>query len=297
MALAEEHQCALDYAKTNDPLLAARLVMANMRLVISIARDLCRSPSDLSDLVQEGSHGLIRALGKYDPNRGVRLSNYAALWIRSYILRFTINNWRLVRVGTTQAQRDLFFNLRKERHKLERTGAVASTRQLASILQVKETEVVAMMERFAGNEASLDAPSHSASHDTRSVADLLSALSASRPDLQVADAEFIHVLRAKLKLFGDGLQGREAKLFSQRLVCEHPRTLSRLAVEFGVTRERARQVEHRLKLRLRSYLEEEMGDALDLGRTPKDIRAGYVVRLPRMLTPKTGGPRIGSHPQ
>src|SRR5579862_3015628 len=202
MSREEEHRCALEYVKTRDPVLAQRLVVANMRMVVAQAHHHCRVDDDLRDMVQEGNRGLLRALEKYDPTRGLKFCTYAVWWIRAYMLKFTLDNWRLVKVGTTQAQRKLFFSLRKERDRLERTGAVADTRALASRLRVKESEIVAMLERFAGGEMSLDAPSRPQDADAPTFSDVLSDASAPGPDRRVEDAEFSRVLHAKLELFG-----------------------------------------------------------------------------------------------
>ena len=118
----EEHELAAEFVKTQDPEIARRLVTANLRLVVKIAHEYRRAYRNLLDLVQEGNVGLMQAVKKYDPFRGVKLSSYAAWWIRAYILKFILNNWRLVKIGTTQAQRKLFFNLRKEKEKLEKLG-------------------------------------------------------------------------------------------------------------------------------------------------------------------------------
>lgn len=262
MSRADEHRCAVDYVKTKAPALAERLVVANMRLVVKLARQYCRVPGDMSDIVQEGNRGLLRAVEGFDPNRGIKFCTYAVWWIRAYMLKFTIDNWRLVKVGTTQVQRKLFFGLRKEQRRLEVTDGEATPQKLASRLRVKETEIVAMLARFTGSETSLDAPLRSKEPDAKTVGDLLSDLSSSQPDQRVEDAEFDQVLRAKLKIFGDSLRGRDVDIFCQRLLTEDPITLSQLATKFGVTRERTRQVELRLKARIRAYLEDEMGDGL-----------------------------------
>ncbi|HVZ85402.1 MAG TPA: sigma-70 family RNA polymerase sigma factor [Polyangia bacterium] len=264
MSRQEEHRCAIAYGKSKDPVLAERLVMANMRLVVTLAHQYCRVSGDLRDMVQEGNRGLIRAVRGYDPNRNIRFCTYAAWWIRAYMLQFTLNNWRLVKVGTTQVQRKLFFSLRKERRRLELTGAEATPRELALRLRVKESEVATMMERFASSEISLDAPIAPDGLGARTIGDTLSDPSASRPDRWSEDTEFADVLRSKLKIFGEGLQGREAEIFRGRLVSDEPLTLTQLAATFGVTRERTRQVEQRLKLRIRDYLADELGDELDL---------------------------------
>ena len=264
MSREEEHHCALEYVRTKDPALAERLVVANMRLVVSVARHLGRAASDLRDLVQEGNRGLLRAVRTYDPHRGMRFCTYAVWWIRAYMLTFTINNWRLIKVGTTQAQRKLFFGLRKERDRLEQEGSEATPRKLASRLRVKESEVVTMLERFAGGETSLDVPVRSQEWGTMAAGDLLADPSAQGPDQRVEEAEFSQVLRSKLESFGASLQGRDALIFRQRLLSDEPVTLAQLATQFGVTRERTRQLEHRLKKRIIVYLQEELGDAFEV---------------------------------
>jgi len=268
MSPAEEHCCAAEYVRTKAPALAARLVVANMRLVVLVARHHCRVSGDMSDLVQEGNRGLVEAVERYDPERGIRLGTYAVWWIRAYMLKFTIDNWRLVRTGTTEAQRKLFYGLRKTQRRLEVMGHEVDNQQLAVALHVKETDVASMLERFAGGESSLDAPlkSQGQGPDTRTIGESLSAAGDVRPDLRIEDAEFGHILRARLEVFGASLQGRDANIFQRRLLTDEPVTLGELAAEFGVTRERTRQVELQLKLKLRAYLQQELGDALESPR-------------------------------
>jgi RNA polymerase sigma-32 factor len=134
----EEHALAVRLVEHQDSAAARRLVEANLRLVVKIAYEYRRAHKNLLDLVQEGNIGLIQAVSKFDPYRGVKLSSYAAFWIRAYILKFILNNWRLVKIGTTQAQRKLFFNLRKEREKLEQLGFQPTTALLAEKLDVPE---------------------------------------------------------------------------------------------------------------------------------------------------------------
>ena len=160
MSREEEHRCALAYVKSRDPGLGERLVVANMRMVVALAHQFCRRDADLTDFVQEGNRGLVQALAKYDPTRGIRFCSYAVWWIRAYMLSFIMSNWRLVKVGTTQAQRKLFFSLGKERDRLQREGGEVNTRVLASRLQVQESDVVAMLERFASGEMSLETPAN-----------------------------------------------------------------------------------------------------------------------------------------
>jgi RNA polymerase sigma-32 factor len=268
MSREEEHRCAVAYVKTKDPALAERLVMANMRMVVALAHHYCRTDADLSDFVQEGNRGLLQALGKYDPTRGIKFCSYAVYWIRAYILQFTMSNWRLVKVGTTQAQRKLFFALGKERTRLEREGGEANAPALASRLRVKESDVVAMLERFAGAEMSLETPVKSLEADGKTIGDSLSDRSAPGPDRRVEDAQFSEVLHSKLETFGAALRGREAQIFRQRLLNDVPVTLTDLATSFGVTRERVRQLEGRLKDRVRAYLQEELRDEVEIFSFP-----------------------------
>ena len=144
----DEHECASEYARTRAPLLARRLITANMRLVAKIAYGYRRPQCEMADLIQEGNLGLIQAVLRYDPHRGVKLSTYAAWWIRAYILKFTLDNWRLVKAGTTEPQRRLFFNLQKERVALEKQGIEADAAHLAVAMNLKEKDVAGMLDRF-----------------------------------------------------------------------------------------------------------------------------------------------------
>jgi RNA polymerase sigma-32 factor len=262
MEREEENRCATEYRKTGARVLADRLVTANLRLVVTIARGYQRSHCDLRDMVQEGNLGLMRAVEKFDPARGVKLCSYAAWWIRAYIMKYTLDAWRLVKAGTTQVQRKLFFQLRKAQRKLEAQGIRPSASELASLIGVEEAEVVEMLQRFAGGEVSLDAP-RSRDPNGNTIGDSLPAPSASQPDTQIEHAEFVSALGDKLAAFKRTLKGRELDIFRQRLLSEEPVTLVQLASSFGVTRERTRQLEFRLKGRIRDYLRDELGDAVE----------------------------------
>lgn len=266
MDRVQEHRCASEYVKGRDPHLAERLIKANLRLVVKIARGYCRAQCDIRDLIQEGNLGLIHAVERFDPNRGIRLGSYAAWWIRAYILKYTIENWRLVKTGTTQAQRRLFFGLQKEWNKFESRGVEADPREIAATLKVKEQDVTAMLERFAAGETSFDAPRRSRELDADSLGDTLSAPSALQPDVQVEHAELANKVQRNLRAFGERLNGRDREIFQRRLLKEEPVTLETLAIRFGVTRERTRQLEAHLKSRIRTHLERELGDSLEPAR-------------------------------
>jgi RNA polymerase sigma-32 factor len=252
-----EHDVAVEFRATGDPRLSARLVAANLRLVVKIAKEYRRAHRNLSDLIQEGNLGLLHAVNKYDPSRGVKLSSYASWWIRAYVLNFVMSNHRLVKVGTTQAQRKLFFNLRKAREKLEHRGLEVQPSHLAAALDVSEKEVIEMEQRLKSGEASLDVPSRG--KGTSASREFIAAPE-SRPDVNVEMREFKALLVDKLKTFGATLQGRDLELFHDRLCNEEPARLVDVAERFGVSRERVRQIEERLKRRIRDYLEDEIGD-------------------------------------
>src|SRR3984957_3885140 len=154
----ETQGLAEKFVKTQDSAAAARLVTSNLRLVVKIAYEYRRAYKNIMDLIQEGNIGLMQAVKRYDPYRGVKLSSYAAWWIRAYILRFILNNWRLVKLGTTQAQRKLFFNLRKKKAELVAMGIEPTDAEVAKRHNVPESDVAEMDVRLTSNEKSLDAP-------------------------------------------------------------------------------------------------------------------------------------------
>jgi RNA polymerase sigma-32 factor len=259
----EEHQLAVRWVEHGDQEAAKRLVTSNLRLVVKIANEYRRGYQNLLDLVQEGNVGLIKAVQKFDPYRGVKLSTYSGWWIRAYVLKHILNTWRLVKIGTTQNQRKLFFNLRKQRDALVRAGIDPSAENIARELDVSEEEVVEMEKRMAAPDASLNAPLGSDDDDTRTRLDLLED-DGENPEHEVSGDEFKRMLHDKLRKFGATLEGREAEIFSERLVADEPITLQDLGDRWGVSRERARQVEKRMVLRLRAYLQEELGDAVEI---------------------------------
>jgi RNA polymerase sigma-32 factor len=262
----EEHELAVEYLKTHNPAIANRLVTSNLKLVVKLAHEYTRAGKNLLDLIQEGNVGLVQAVEKYDPNRNVKLSSYAAWWIRAYILRYILQNARIVRLGTTATQRKLFFNLRKEKAKLERMGFVPTTERVAQAMQVPEHEVIDMEQRLGGEDLSLDAPVHRGAgeeDDSRSRLDLIESVGV-RPDTVTEEGEFKERLHEVLVAFGERLKGRDRQLFAERLMTDDPRTLQELGDAFGISRERTRQLEMRLMARLKQYLRNALGDAVDV---------------------------------
>src|SRR5713226_7301784 len=264
----EEHDLAVRFRETQDPRIAYRLVTANLRLVVKIAHEYRRAAFNLLDLVQEGNAGLMHAVQKSDPFRGVKLSSYAAWWIRAYILRYLMDNWRMVKLGTTQAQRKLFFNLRKEQEKLLRQGFEAAPRLLAERLDVSEQDVREMDQRLGNDEFSLDAPVSSGGEESRQTHGDRLVQPSAPIDEQLANEQLRRIFKEKLAEFGRTLTAEKDKfLFENRIAPpddREPMTLQQIGDLWGVTRERARQLEARLTERLKEYLREELPDFAQL---------------------------------
>ncbi|HEY1960134.1 MAG TPA: RNA polymerase factor sigma-32 [Polyangiaceae bacterium] len=265
MSPEQTHELAVKFLQTQDAALAASLVTANLRLVVKIAYEYRRAYKNIMDLIQEGNIGLMQAVKRYDPYRGVKLSSYAAWWIRAYILRFILNNWRLVKLGTTQAQRKLFFNLRKKRAELQAMGIDPTDAEIAKRLNVPESDVTEMDQRLASTEKSLDAPVGDAEGRAIAKVDLMPSANEG-PESLMADGELQALLKDKLDDFRKTLVGKDKELaiFDHRLVADEPLTLQELGDKFGISRERVRQLEQRLTSRLRDFLREEIGDAAEL---------------------------------
>jgi RNA polymerase sigma-32 factor len=260
----DEHRLAVNYQTNPDDLAAAsRLVTANLRLVVKIAYEYRRAYRNMMDLIQEGNIGLMQAVKKYDPYRGVKLSSYAAWWIRAYMLRFILNNWRLVKLGTTQAQRKLFFNLSKEKARLTALGIEPTDAEIAKRLNVAEAEVAEMDKRLARSDASLDASVGESDGRSVSRVELMPA-PGSTPDQIAEGAELSEMLQGRLSEFRETLSGKDIIIFDKRVVADEPLTLQELGDEFGVSRERVRQLEARLTGKLRDYLKQTLGDAVEL---------------------------------
>jgi len=258
----EETVIAKRYAESHSREDAYRLVTANLRLVVKIAMEFARASKNLLDLIQEGNVGLMEAVKNFDPYRGIRFPSYAVWWIRAYIYRYLINNWRLVKIGTTQAQRKLFFNLKKETDRLEAEGFTPQPKLIAQRMGVKESEVREMQERMSQNEVSLDQPVPN-TEDTR-LLDVLPDPS-SNPEEATAGAEFRQFAKEKVEEFASKLEGKELEIFRARLLSEEPMTLQEIGEQFGISRERVRQIENRLKKRFKDFLKGQASDIEQAG--------------------------------
>jgi RNA polymerase sigma-32 factor len=254
----DEMDLTIRYRERGDIESADKLINSNLRLVVKIAADFrrCYWMQNLLDLIQEGNVGLMIAAKKFDPYRGYKFSYYASFWINSYIIKFVLDNWKHVKIGTTRAQRKLFFNLRKEKERLEAQGIEASPEMLSRRLGVKESEIVEMDQRLNG-EISLDSPLKEDSEDTRKSflpSDDLPV------DDHLAGQEAKAILHDKLMLFKKQLKGMDAAIFDKRLLSEDPMTLQEIGDKFGISRERVRQIESRVKKKLKAYLEKQIAD-------------------------------------
>jgi RNA polymerase sigma-32 factor len=252
----EEKRLAIRYREKGDMEAAYRLITSNLRLVVKIALSFQRHwMRNLMDLIQEGNIGLMQAVKKFDPYRGYKLSYYASFWIKAYIIKFIMDNWKLVKIGTTQAQRKLFFNLRKEKERLISMGFEPRPKLLAERLDVKESEVIEMDQRLGSWEVSLDAPvKEDSDSDQQSFipSDEIGA------DEQLADYEKKEILKAKLASFRTTLPQKERFIFDQRLMAEDPMTLQEIGDLYGISRERVRQIQVRITKRIKTYLQEEI---------------------------------------
>ena len=262
LSAEEQNSLAVKFAESGDVEAAATLVTSNLRLVVKIAYEYRRAHKNLMDLIQEGNIGLMQAVKRYDPYRGVKLSSYAAWWIRAYILRYVLNNARLVKVGTTQAQRKLFFNLAKEKARLSAMGIEPDAKTIAANLKVTPREVEEMDRRIGPSELSIDAPLPSGDSGRATTRGDLLRSSGAAADDEIIEAQFNEALHQHLEEFGQELGGKEHEIFYRRLIAESPLTLQELGDEFGISRERVRQLEARLQQRLRAFLVERMGDYL-----------------------------------
>jgi RNA polymerase sigma-32 factor len=257
---------AVRYKKTGNKKFASSLATSNLRLVVKIALEYQRKwMFDLMDIIQEGNVGLIQAIKKYDPFRGVKFSYYAAYWIKAYILKFIIDNVRLVKVGTSKTERMLFYNLRKEKNRLERMGFDPEPGCLAAALDTDSGKIIEMEQRLNGNELSLDAlqadgQSKSRHHFTNSGRDMF--------DTALADQELFSLALQKLETFKLSLDPRRQDIFTARIISDKPATLQTIGNRHGITKERVRQIEKGLKTAARKLLQEAYPELQQLSPRP-----------------------------
>ncbi|KPK21210.1 MAG: RNA polymerase subunit sigma-70 [Nitrospira bacterium SG8_3] len=253
----EELQLFHEYQQLGTREAAVKLILANLRVCVAIASEYGLAGIDQMDLIQEGNVGLLQAMKKFDPTKNVRFYAYAAWWVRAYVLRYLLNNFRLVKIGTTQEQRRLFYNLRREKAKLERQGYVPDPKLLADRLNVRERDVVEMDQRLGSWELSLDQPMTDDGEGT--FHDLLP--SAQPPiDDQLADTQLRVLFRKKIAEFAKMLTEREEDILRNRLLSETPVTLEDLGKKYMITKERTRQLEVKIIKKLRELMKKDIQD-------------------------------------
>ena len=254
----EEVELAIRYRERNDQEAAKTLILSNLRLVVKIAMDFHRYwMKNLMDLIQEGNVGLIQAVKKFDPHRGIKFSYYASFWIKAYILKFIMENWKLVKIGTTQAQRKLFYNLAKEKERLLSLGYNPEPKLLAERLDVKKDEIIEMGQRLGGWEVSLDAP---VKEDSKQ--DYSSFLPSPELDVdtQISVRERKELLLQKLEEYRETLSGKQRDIFDNRILADDPLTLQELGDKYSISRERVRQIQEKILKKAKEWLTEKIPD-------------------------------------
>ncbi|MBF2755446.1 MAG: RNA polymerase sigma factor RpoH [Gammaproteobacteria bacterium AqS3] len=247
----QERGLAEDYRQHNDLEAARRLVMAHLRFVVMVSRNYQGYGLPLIDLIQEGNIGLMKAVKRFDPDRGVRLMTFAVHWIRAEIHEFILRNWRIVKIGTTKAQRKLFFNLRSMKKRLARlTGEEA--REIAEDLDVPVGEVLKMDHRMSAHDVSIDVEPDDESENATPAFQLASSVPTPEEELIASEGDGgrLEQMRSALK----NLDERSRDILMRRRMSETKTSLQELAAEYGISAERVRQIESRAIDRLRSEL-------------------------------------------
>ncbi len=252
----EELELAKKHHESGDVEAAHRLITANLRLVVKIANDFHRAQVGLLDLVQEGNYGLMQAVKRFNPYKGVKLSSYAAWWIRAYILKYLMDNNSQVKIATTAAQRKLYYNLQKETEKLLREYETADPKLIAANLNVSEKDVLEMQKRLASKDVSLDAP---LSSDDSGISRGELLMDEEEPSIEdyLADKQVKTIFSQFVDEFRNSLKGRDLEIFDQRVLAEDPKTLQQIGDIYGISRERARQIEARIIKKLKVFVEEK----------------------------------------
>ena len=248
----EEQELAIKLRETNDSDAAYRLTTSHLMLVVRIAMTFRRQWQNMMDLIQEGNIGLLKAVKKFDPFRGVRLSSYATWWIRSYILKYMLDNWRLVRVGTTNNRRKLLYNLRKEKEKLENQGFTPTPKLLAEHFGVEESDVIDVQASLGVGDISVDTPMREGEEATPDM--FLADHGAISPEDNAEQNQFLESLKQEIDSFRKELKPIEQKILSERILSETPRSLQEIGNDQNITREAIRQTEQRILKKFKTYI-------------------------------------------
>lgn len=251
----EEYKLAMQYKKTGDLEAARKLITSNLKFVIRISNEYKNYGLNVMDLIQEGNIGLMNAVKRFDPTKGYRLISYAVWWIRAYVQNYVIRSWKLVKLGTTQAQRKLFYKLRSTKREMDITGESISAedyKNLADELGVSEEEVMEMDQRMGGRDLSLDtqiAESGEATH-----LDYLESDELTQEEI-ITKVEEEEEVKKKLDVALESLKERERFIITNRILKDNPSTLEELGKELNLSRERVRQIESEALKKIRGVLE------------------------------------------
>jgi len=254
----EERDLAIKLQETSDSNAAYRLTTSHLMLVVRIAMTFRRQWQNMMDLIQEGNIGLLKAVKNFDPFRGVRLSSYATWWIRSYILKYMLDNWRLVRVGTTNARRKLLYNLRKEKEKLEHQGFAPTTKLLAEHFGVEESDVIDVQASLGARDVSVDTPTREDEEPNPVLS--LTDHAAISPEQDLEQNQFLSLLKQEINLFKKELKPIEQKILTDRILSETPKSLKKIGDEHSISREAVRQTEQRILKKFKVYVTKNMPD-------------------------------------
>lgn len=258
----EELALAVKYRKNGDPDIAYKLVTSNLMLVVRIAMKFKREFQNLLDLIQEGNTGLMHAVKKFDPFKGVRLPAYATWWIKAYILKYIMDNWRMVKVGTTNTRRKLLYNLQKEKDRLIAEGFSPTPKLLAAHFDVSPEEIVDVDKSLGASDVSLESPLGGDEQGT--LIDILPEPGGNFEDASLKTL-FHSDLRERISNFKTSLKESDRDILENRIMSEDPDTLQDIADRFGITREAVRQAEKRLFERLTSFIKKEYPDMVETG--------------------------------
>jgi RNA polymerase sigma-32 factor len=259
LTVEEEQLLARKFRKDGDTRAAHRLVTANLRFVVKVSYEYRSYGFKMADLIQEGNIGLMKAVQKFDPDKGIRLISYAVWWIRAYIQNYILKSWSLVKLGTTQAQRKLFFSLARTKRELDKMSVEHGSdsdghdaSKVAQKLRVKPVEVREMEQRMEGRDLSLDAPM--GDDGTYSHVDFVVGGGPAQDD-ELSGVQEQQIVQGKVGEALARLDQRERYIIEMRVMSDRPLTLKELGEHFGFSRERARQLEIRAKEKLKSELQ------------------------------------------
>ncbi|ABB33072.1 RNA polymerase, sigma 32 subunit, RpoH [Geobacter metallireducens RCH3] len=246
----EEHLYAVKFYEEKDLEAAHRLITANLRFVVKVAAEYKSYGMKMLDLIQEGNIGLMMAVRKFDPHKGIRLISYAVWWIRAYIQNYIISAWSLLKIGTTQAQKKLFFKLNQAKNAIRRLTGGDDTEATALSLHVKESEVIEMDQRMRG-DYSLDAELVDGEGLT-----MLDTLVDERQNQEEALAEQQEAsrLHGQVTQALERLNEKERYVVENRVTADEPLTLQEIADHFAISRERVRQIEEGALKKIKAYL-------------------------------------------